>query len=765
LILHLPHNFMILDLAGSLIATLTFTLVLYAPGYLTAHATNLFGFRQLPFASRSLWAIATSFIVAPIVSYFIGLSLGLNGICWTLSVAATLTAILLYRGRTPSSATLKNHTLPILLILGWTAFVLLMLVDFQSGHKLYFSVVTADQSYRIAFTDAVVRTGVPPANPLYFDGVPAPMHYYYFWYVLCAAVVKIAHVSARQAFIASTIWAGFGLLVTLKLFATHFFHWTRRQTTFAFALLAVTGADLIPALGNLILQPSLNADIEWWSVDPIDSWPDSLLWVPHHVASVLCCLLAFLFLWRTLKPLTAPLTTPRTARRTSLRWPLALSAIAFASAFGLSIYVAFGFALMMLAWLLYLALTRDPNRLALTQRIAVAGLLSFLLLIPYLRELCHTFTAACTTQPTQLFALSVRRMIDSGLITRLPLFASLNRTHPILLDQTLRLLLLIPGLAMELGLYAAVLFLLLRAQRTRIRTPSTALHPQLTKPPLVGAGLQSRHQTPPPPGASTPEAILPSANPHATALFFTLTGLVLTLFLSSSVITNNDFGYRAVMLPQFFLLLLTADLLGSWQSTNVPHTTTNRRLLHTLLILGVAGSLYAAVLLRAWLPREAHRTPQSAELDFTQLPSDAFQIRSAFDELHRLASPNAVVAFRPIDPEQHTFDEVVTPNEFYQRLLVANTGRQILNAEWKCAVHFGGSSAHCAAIQTRTTQLYAAQPPSADWAQAFCSHFGVRYLALSHRDPAWPGLTGWPATLPVIARQPTFRIVQCAPDR
>ena len=97
----------------------------------------------------------------------------------------------------------------------------------------------------------------------------------------------------------------------------------------------------------------------------------------------------------------------------------------------------------------------------------------------------------------------------------------------------------------------------------------------------------------------------------------------------------------------------------------------------------------------------------------------------------------------------------MTPNEFYQRLLVMNTGRQILNAEWKCAVHFGGSTTPCADIQAQTTQLYAATPPSANFARTFCSRFGVQYLTLSHRDPPWPGLTGWPASLPVITAQPT----------
>jgi hypothetical protein len=314
-------------------------------------------------------------------------------------------------------------------------------------------------------------------------------------------------------------------------------------------------------------------------------------------------------------------------------------------------------------------------------------------------------------------------MIDSGLLTRLPVFAAWNQSHPVLLDQTIRLLLLLPGLAMELGLYGAVLAMLLLARRRRS------------------------------PGPRDPA--------RDTALFFAVCGLALTMFLSSSVITNNDFGYRAVMLPQFFLLLLTADLLGSWWIPGQPHgviaTPARRRWLHTLLALGVAGSVYGAFLLRAWLPIE---TP-IVHNGFSRLPDDAFQIREAFAALNRIAPRNAVVAFRPIDPEPDKGDAVMTGNEFYQRMLVMDTGRQMLNAEGKCAVHFGGDPAPCAAIQSAVIQLYASPAPSAEQARNFCHRFGVHYLTVSHRDPNWNTTTGWPRTLPSIAHEPGFSIVDC----
>ena len=723
-----PQSFMLQDVLGSLVAVMAFAVILYAPGYLVAYATDLFSFRKLEFAQQSVWAIACSFCIMPIAAYLVGRFAGLGSVCWLTAIATIVSLLLIWQKRTQPVWSRRDRTVTALLVSAWITFVLLMLVDFQTGGKLYFSVVTADQSYRVAFTDAVVRTGVPPANPLYFAGSPATLRYYYFWYVLCAAVVKFAHVSARQSFIASSVWAGFGLLAMVSLYTRHFFRWGRRQRWIALGLLAVSGADLIPSLGNAILQRSLNGDVEWWSVDPIDAWPDSLLWVPHHTASVLCCLLGFLFLWR-LRETSTPETSPRSASR----WPVALAGIAFASAFGLSVYVAIGFALLMFAWLVRLFFLRKLQWPMIFTQIATATVLCVALLVPFVVELAGSLAgtagaggAGSSAPGSAPFSLSVRPMIDSGLLTGLPVFAAWNRVHPVLLDQTIRLILLLPGLAMELGLYGAVLVLLLLARRQISLRPDEA---------------------------------------RDTSLFLVLCGLVMTMFLSSAVITNNDFGYRAVMLPQFFLLLLTADVLSSWWISGaapiVPFTLHRKQLAVGLFVLGLAGSLYGALLLRAWLPIEEHRVQQ----DYNGLPEDAFEIRNVFTALNRVASPNAVIAFWPMDLSINRIDdEVMTPNDFYQRMLVMYAGRQILNAEWKCATHFGGDPRACASIATETAHLYTTPTPGADEARNFCTRFGVQYLLISHRDPDWTTTTGWPVTLRLIAQEPGFRILQCGYD-
>jgi hypothetical protein len=708
-------NFTLQDVAGSAVAVVVFALALYFPGYVVGYAANLSGFRKMSFCERSLWAIACSFAVTPIAGYLVGRCVGFDAACGLL-VGIALGWLLLLWQDGPRFAWSMRETAIACAAVAWVAFVVFSLVDIQVGHKLYFSVVLEDQTYRVAFTDSVLRTGVPPANPLYFPGHSQPMRYYYFWYVVCAMVARIGHVTARQAFIASSAWAGFGMAAVLALYVRHFLgavEGVRRQTWIAIALLAVTGADLLPAIGNIFLQTTLNGDMEWWSNDQISSWADSLLWVPHHVGSLLCCLVAFLLLWMG-----------RSAAGKGHRvGMIAVAAAAVASSFGLSIYVGFGFALLMLAWVARLIVIR-PRSLTLALQVMAAGILGVLLLTPFLTELLSASSSSDSsghTGASHLFAFSVRRLIDPALLTGLPVFASWNSAHPVLLDQAARLLLLLPGLALELGFYGAVLW------------------------------FYGRHRK-----------RYPADGPQRTALYLAGCGLLLALFVRSTIIGNNDFGYRVAMLPQFFMLVLAADLLGSWwiegQDTVVLPTAGRRRLVYSLIALGIAGTVYQVILLRVFLPLEAGR-PDSG---FASLPAQVFEARAAFSELDKVASRSAVVEFNPYDPHPDTRGDVVTPYAFYAGSLVMNAGRQMVSSQSRCAAQFGGESQFCAAIESSTQRLYASPAPSAKWAEEYCRQVGADYLAVGEMDPVWSDTSGWAATLPSVASEPGFRIVRCS---
>ncbi len=335
-----------------------------------------------------------------------------------------------------------GRTVPTLAIV-WIVVVVLSLIDFESDHSLFVNIAIFDQSTRVNLTESVLRTGVPPANPLYFSGQPASMRYYYFWNVLCAfTVARMTHLPVRAVFISSCVWAGFALAALIGLYLKHFLGVgirLRREFTISILLLTVTGLDICVYFWMVLfrhLPPLL--DLEWWSTDQVASWFDSLLWAPHHVTSMVCCMFAFLL--------------AHIAGKKANRSPfavIALIAATLASSFGLSIYVAFAFFLVMLMWSVWQIFFERTPRPALT--LAAGGVGATVLLVPYLRELLHT---PSKMQGGALFGLSVREMFSPGpLLTWRP-FQSLASVHPGAALYLAKLILLrARGYVFELGFY------------------------------------------------------------------------------------------------------------------------------------------------------------------------------------------------------------------------------------------------------------------------------------------------------------------------
>lgn len=702
-------NFTAQDAWGMAVAVVVFAGALYAPGYLVGQITGLFGFRRMSFLQQGAWSVAYSFAATPILGYILAKYAGFSVACAVMILLAAVAVVVNMRRR-PGSVSRQVWLALAFGGLLWAVFVFVSLADIQIGHKLYFSVVEFDQSYRVAFTDTVMRSGVPPANPLYFSGHAQPMRYYYFWYVLCAMVAHVGHVTARQAFLASSVWTGFELVAVVALFVRHMLGVTnglRRQIAITVALLAVTGADVLPAVGSIFTQPALNGEMEWWSIDQFSSWQDSLLWVPHHTAALLGCMVALLLLWMTLRSSFAELLPA-----------MVIAGIAIASAFGTSIYLAFGFALLMGGWLL---LARG-ERVAIARGLGIVSAVSLVLLLPFLTELLHSASstgAGANAHASRIFSLSIRRMIDPELLTALPVFAGLRASHSAALDAGMRLLLMPLGLALELGFFGAVLVLFYRERK---RTAA-----------------------------------------QSTLLLLSVVGLVAVLFVRSSVISNNDFGYRAALLPQFFLLLLGGDLLASWwgggKEAAVAKTPWRTRMVYGLAVLGVGGTIYQGMMLRVFLPLEA----RSEQTGFARLPAKMMDARRALTALQRVSDPHAVLAFNAVDPAPTGRGDVVSPFTFFSRGLLMNANRQILSAEATCAVEFGGEMGPCAAIESDTAELFSAAGRDAAWAKAYCGRFGVSYIAVTEQDPAWRNANGWAWALPVADAEPSLRVLRCAP--
>lgn len=263
------------------------------------------------------------------------------------------------------------------LLIGWTVLAIASLVDLQIGERLYLPAQAFDQSLRSALTAAAFRTGVPPQNPFFYPGHGIGMRYYYYWNVLCALPAKLFGLGPRVTTLAGVVWSGIALASLLPLYLKHFCEETielGRKSLIGIALLAVTGLDLVPTIMLFAFQQTVLGDMEWWDGQQVTSWIDSLLWVPHHVAAVVACLIGFLVLW----------VVPRNASFGDRLKAVLIAALAFASAAGLSVYITFTFAVFLVIWTLLLL---RSHLLPEALMFVAVGALAIVLSLAYLHEL------------------------------------------------------------------------------------------------------------------------------------------------------------------------------------------------------------------------------------------------------------------------------------------------------------------------------------------------------------------------------------------
>ena len=589
----------------------------------------------------------------------------------------------------------------------WVAVVLVSLLDFQKGQNLYSSLFLWDHASRVNWTESILRTGIPPDNSLYFYQHSAPMRNYYFWYVLCAAVVKIFHLPARAVLIASCVWAGFALAAIIGLFLKHFLaagSRLRRQFLLAVGLLCVTGLDIcVNVIELFFLHHPLPLDLEWWSHDEIYSWYGSLIWVPHHVMALVCCMFAFLLAWLSA---SAPLRTRIVST--------VFIAFALASAFGLSIFVPFGFFLVMLAWgtwqIIFIK-TRGPALL-----LATGAAIALVLVVPFVRELTQ---ATSKMQGGRLFTLSIREMIPSALLLGLSPFHSLSVTSPQLAQAGAKLLLLLPGYAIELGFFFIVFLIYL--------VPKFRNGKQLT-------------------------------SAERSLVFIAIATVPVISFLRSAVLQTNDFGWRAAMILQFPLLLLASGWLMNLKSADTgsaqqDHHASQRRIpvfASLALAVGVISTISQALLLRFDYPllENAYRATKGWQPG--TISHNAYISYLGYKLLDARIPKGAVVQFNPANGRSvwTSFDQV-------------NVNHPIAIAydQLWCGSELGGNPAGCAAMIAAIDPLYLDAP--AEQAHTVCRKYGIQFLVAKVYDPVWRHGSSWVWNLASVVNEPEFRVLDC----
>ena len=586
-------NFTVTDVLGTIEASILLGLFLLVPGYVVGWSANVFAFRRRRGITQLVLSTPLAVAVVPIVVYLTG---RYPLLLWFIFVVTWIAFGLVivrkwksvWQRKIPAFS--REFRVAVSFAAVWALIAIASLADLQFKHRLYYSVAAYDYSLRTAITAEAART-IPPSNPFFASAPPVPLKYHYFWMLICALPMRLAHLSARSAMYGGTVCAGM-ILMSLIAICVKFFLRARenieRKVLIGCGLLLVTGLDILPTLYMYFRQDWISADMEWWDVQ-ITSWMDALLWTPHHVMCLVACVVGFL-------ALREPVESKR--QRTV---SILLAGFAFASAAGLSVLVTFTFAVFILLLLLLAVYRRWFNDIL---SFTAAGGIALLLALPFLKTLTMPSGAsgggAFAVFSVRDFPLAV--LVLAKAFKRSP-DTSLFVSHCLLPVSYL----------LELGFFF-----------------------------LVGtirfSALWKRR--------------IPITRNEATAWLMVLASFLVGTFLRSTTIGSNDLGWRCFLLAQLVLLLWGALLVEEWWTS--PRPARSRfvfRLAQVCVVLGVVGTLYQVTMLRIYPLLHDYSKADPTLFDWVypdqKVGERTYALRSAYEHLNQLLPANSIVQYNP----------------------------------------------------------------------------------------------------------------------
>lgn len=608
-------NYTFTDIRGTLEATTLLAVFFLPTGFLLGYASNVAGFRIRSTCERFLWSIVLSVSTLPVLAVLL-VRFSSFTVTTTLFLVDAAAAIVLagrefLRASSTSWIPYCTTRIALCMMVVWVVLASFALVDWQIGNRLYVSYLAYDHSIRTILVDAAARTGVPPKNPYFGLGGAPVLRYYYYWYVLCAFPVQLARISPRASLNGSVLWSGFALAALVPLYLKHFSQEREKlrfKSIVGIGLLLVTGYDLIPFLalswwarplyGNRGTSGIvLWGDMEWWDTNQVTSWIGSFLWVPHHVASLVACLVGFLLL----------IMLADNAGIRERVWTALLAGAAFSSAAGLSVYVTFVFCIFVAVWVVIVLVTKSPN---LFFTYVGAGAFAILLAIPYLHDLQGPSTAG-----SRFVFLAFRDYPPAQLWLKLQgvnnaMLLSLSRFPTLFIVYFL-----------EFGIYFFVAWWRLRQEMRN--------HWQIS--------FQQR----------------------AAWVMFVISLMVVSL-LASNTTGNNDLGSRGMLVVQFVLLIWAAPLVSELFSREgrlrLGRGWTSA--LSLSLILGALGTLLQLALLRAYAPAVDAGLSVQTEPWIGRAPGfgkRTLLLRKSLDGLKVNIPRTAVVQYNPATADLNVF--------------------------------------------------------------------------------------------------------------
>jgi hypothetical protein len=721
-----------IEIGYCILCAFGFSLFLLAPGYLAARLSNIKQMRERSASEQLLWSISLSIPLALLLAELLGRILPSAAVI-SVFLALSLIALVIVavesrkpHSQTPTTCETKLAALAAVLL---GAYLILTLIDFQVGQRLFMPTTIPDWSVRIPLMESAIRSGVPPANGLSaLDPTIPSMRYYYFWYVLCAFPARLLHAPADAVFIASSVWAGFALLavafLSLKYLAgvrTQL----RRKCLLVLLPMMVIGLDILPAIAVFLSHsghPQL--DLEWWRGDRTPGLLTALVYAPHHIAGLVSCFVAILVI------VAAPddPSPTKISLRTATGYAL-LTGAGFAACVGTSTFIAFIFVIACTLWAIDLAFTRQFSRIG---TLAVAGIVSYLLSRPFLHELKSGSSAA---HGFASFAWRSNSWIQEEFNNH-----NVSAHHPIAALFARPLLILILTF-FELGFFAFVAVFQFRRQLL------PALRGQLTLTPG--------------------QRVL-------WAIFFG--AATVALFVSSAVTSSvNDLGQHAAMITRFILILWSPPYLTELFQTlkNFAQLPVSKKLIPafaaTCLALGLLGCVTDAILHRIQVPLfDAHIINGPFDMLTSDHLGERFlQIRTTWRDLDPLLPANARVEFDPLGKMEFI------SSRFSNRQVVASDGG--------CGTAFGGDYDACAPVilmlrhlygsETETVQIgtthFLAKPETTATAAEFdqaCRTLNASAFLVDSTSEVWNQPNSWVWTLKPAVAQPTVRAFLCPPQ-
>ncbi len=683
------QNFMLFDAVRLMIAFLVMSLIMVAPGYLIGWASNLFDFKQRRLVTRLLLAIVLSTAILPAVSFLIGRYLSLDVVVWGIILAGIGFLWLVWKEMRQTRRSGDRWLWAGAGLIGiWVIVAILSLIDLQIGSRLYSSLLAYDYQSRVALTDAIFRTGIPPLNPNTYTGEPLYVTYFYFWNILPALLSRLTRgwLDPRIAFGASAIWAGIALRAAACIYLR--FHTSLREhhigprSVAAIGLFFITGLDIFPAAVTL-LRSGFTYSMDHWNGNAvIYSWTSASLWAPHHVAGLVACVVGFLIMQSL---------TPGRSKRYAIT-AVCLAALSLASGAGMSLYVAFIFAIFWAVWLLISFVRRELRSKA--PWMVSMGILALVLDFPYLYDLLFIRKAGATNTSSPL-AFEVRPLWwAQGIFEQLGWGPALKNLG--------NLLLLPVNYSLELGFFLVAMLLYLQMVRTE-KSPSPYL---------------------------LPDSIL------------LLASAGICTFFRSTIIGTNDLGGRGFMPAQFILLIwavnLSIDLLPRWfaglqlgAGLEISHLT--RRLLLFILVMGGLSTAYDLLYLRWMYPvieKVGYNYISQGIPSTWQYSERLYRLRQAYDFIHRAYPVQAVVQS---DPENEIL--VFTQGLYsFRQTIVSGPG-------------YGGIYGSTLEDDNRAAApiLPIFNDPSLTFAQVrdTCQRLNISALIVKDIDPAWGNPHSW----------------------